>query len=199
MSAATEEAAPAAASHDAAAPAAGGGKSAMMKVVVIVVVVMLLEGAGLYFVLGKSGGHAAAEHEGDDAHAAHGASDAHGGGHGGGHSSHAPESDTAEVILETVMTTNNKAAPGSIIHMTFRLVCIVATAQKAAFERAANEEHRHRVRETVLKVARSANMEDLSDPDLSTLKRLLREEINKVLRKSYVIEVVVSDYKTIEQ
>lgn len=199
MSAATEQAAPAA--HDAPAPAAGG-KGGMMKIIIIVVVVMLAEGVGLFFVLGKGSGHAeTSEHGGGDSHDAHAASDGHGGGHGGhgGHDAAPSDSESAEVTLETFMTTNNKAAPGSIIHMTFRLVCIVATAQRTAFEHAANEEHRHRVRETILKVARSASMEDLSDPDLSTIKRLFREEINKVLRKSYVTEVVISDFKTIEQ
>ena len=200
MSAATEQAAPAA--HDAAAPAAGGGKGGMMKMIIIIVVVMSLEAVGLFFMLCKGSSPAAtSEHADEESHDAHGASGAHGGGHGGhgGHDAAAGDSESTEVTLETFMTTNNKASPGSIIHMTFRLVCIVATAQRTAFEHAANEEHRHRVRETVLKVARSASMEDLSDPDLSSIKRLFREEINKVLRKSYVTEVVISDFKTIEQ
>lgn len=198
MSAAPEVAAPAAPAHDAAA--SGGGKGGMVKIIGIVVAVMLLEGVGLFFVLGKGSSHAATSEHGDEGHDSHAAADSHGG-HGGhgGHSEASSDSESAEVTLETFMTTNNRAAPGSIIHMTFRLVCIVQTAQKASFEHAANEEQRHRVRETILKVARSASMEDLSDPDLSSIKRLFREEINKVLRKSYVTEVVISDFKTIEQ
>jgi hypothetical protein len=42
-------------------------------------------------------------------------------------------------------------------------------------------------------------MEDLSDSSLSTLKRLAREEINRVLRQSYVVSIVFNDYKTIQQ
>ena len=56
-----------------------------------------------------------------------------------------------------------------------------------------------RVRQAVVKVARSSNREDLEDPNLSTMKRLIREEINKVLRKSFIIEVVISDFRTMEQ
>jgi hypothetical protein len=42
-------------------------------------------------------------------------------------------------------------------------------------------------------------MEDLTDSSLSTLKRLVREEINRVLRQSYVVSIVFNDYKTIQQ
>ena len=76
---------------------------------------------------------------------------------------------------------------------------VTAHGQDVAFETAANQHHNARVRQAVLKVARSASLEDLNDPNLTTIKRQLREEINKVLRKSYVTEVVISDFKTMEQ
>lgn len=109
--------------------------------------------------------------------------------------------DTAEVNIGTFSCTNNRASTGSI-HVTFDLVAIVSAGQAANFERAADGikgVHKHRVRQAVIKVARSSNREDLSDPNLSTMKRLIREEINKVLQKSFIIEVVISDFKTMEQ
>lgn len=108
-------------------------------------------------------------------------------------------SDAVEVAIDSFSTTNSRAAPGSVIHLTFKLTAVVAAGQDMAFEHAANQHHNARVRQAVLKVARSASLEDLNDPNLTTIKRQLREEINKVLRKSYVTEVVISDFKTMEQ
>lgn len=201
MSAPAAEA-PAAAAADAhGAPAAGG--SGKMKLIAIIAVVMLVEGAAMFLLIPR--GHAApgsAEGDGHE-HAAAGHDD-HGGhgGHGGGHGGHddgASDSETAEVPIESFMCTNNRASPGSIIHMSFKLSAVVATPQRDAFEKGANADNKARVRQAIIKVARSSNMEEMSDPDLSTMRRLFREEINKVLKKSYVIEVVVSDFKTIEQ
>jgi flagellar basal body-associated protein FliL len=107
--------------------------------------------------------------------------------------------DAVEVTVDTFSTTNSRAAPGAVIHLTFKLTAVVAKGQDVAFETAANQHHNARVRQSVLKVARSASLEDLNDPNLTTIKRQLREEINKVLRKSYVTEVVISDFKTMEQ
>jgi len=107
--------------------------------------------------------------------------------------------DAVEVAIDSFSTTNSRAAPGSVIHLTFKLTAVVAAGQDIAFENAANQHHNARVRQAVLKVARSASLEDLNDPNLTTIKRQLREEINKVLRKSYVSEVVISDFKTMEQ
>ncbi|MBI1315038.1 hypothetical protein GC176_27420 [bacterium] len=105
----------------------------------------------------------------------------------------------AEVEIHTFNVTNNTAAADSIIHISFKLYALVAADQKSAFDRAANEENKARVREAVERIARGATVEDLNDPAAGTLKRLLREEINKVLKQSYIVEVVLSDFKTMQQ
>ena len=107
--------------------------------------------------------------------------------------------ESVEVAIDSFSTTNSRAAPGSVIHLTFKLTAVVPARQQLDFEHAANQQHNARVRQAVLKVARSAGLEDLNDPSLATVKRQLREEINKVLHKSYVSEVVISDFKTMEQ
>ncbi|QDT39049.1 flagellar basal body-associated FliL family protein [Stratiformator vulcanicus] len=104
-----------------------------------------------------------------------------------------------EAEVDNFSSTNSRAAPGSVIHLTFKLTALVAESQKTAFEQAANEDNKARVRQAVIKVARSASLEDLNDPSLTTFKRLIREEINKILRKSYIIEVVINDFKIMEQ
>ena len=108
--------------------------------------------------------------------------------------------NTVEVPIEPAFNvTNSRAAPGSTIHVSFKMVAVVARDQELAFDDAANKVHKARVRQAIVKVARSSSLDDLSDPELSTMKRLIREEINKILRKSYVSEVVISDFKQMEQ
>ena len=107
--------------------------------------------------------------------------------------------DAVEVAVDAFSTTNGRAAPGSVIHISFKLVALVAAGEGAAFDLAANTNHKARVRQAVYQVARSASLEDLNDPNLTTIRRQLREQINKVLRKSFVTEVVISDFKTMEQ
>jgi flagellar basal body-associated protein FliL len=125
--------------------------------------------------------------------------DAAAGGEDPDHGTTSDGPETVEVLVDSFSTTNSRAAPGSVIHLTFKLTAVVPSGQDVSFEHAANQHHNARVRQAVLKVARSASLEDLNDPNLTTVKRQLREEINKVLRKSYVTEVVISDFKTIEQ
>ena len=166
-----------------ASPRRFGLRERHLKVLGLLVIVMAVEAAGIYLLIPAP----AASATGAESEA--------------GSSTPAAElSDTVEVPIDPPFNvTNSRAAPGSIIHITFRLVAVVSGRQQTAFADAVNVIHSARVRQAIVKVARSSSMEDLSDPELSTLKRLIREEINKVLRKSYVIEVVISDFKTMEQ
>lgn len=111
----------------------------------------------------------------------------------------AAASDIVEVVIDDFNVTNNKASTSSVIHITFKLVAIVSRGAEHEFKAAANEVHRARVRQAVVIVARSCSLADLDDPHLTSLKRQIREEINKVLRKSTVIEIVINDFKTMEQ
>ncbi len=163
-------------------------KGGMLKILIVVAIAMIGE-AGLFFFLGigsNSGGSelAAAESEAaqedeenqDDEH----------------------ESLT-EVEIHTFNVTNNTAAADAIVHISFKLYALVAADQKSEFDKAANEKNKARVREAVERIARGATIEDLNDPAAGTLKRLLREEINKVLRQSFIVEVSLIDFKTMQQ
>jgi flagellar basal body-associated protein FliL len=157
---------------------------------VLLLVVMAAE-AGVFLLLLPAPAHT------ESAEEEHG--DGHGGGGHGGHGASDEGHDTVEVIVDTFSTTNSKAAPGATVHLTFKLTAVVPSGQDVAFEHAANQAHKAQVRDSVIRVARSARLEDLSDPALTTLKRQLREEINKVLKKSYVSEVAISEFKVMEQ
>jgi flagellar basal body-associated protein FliL len=107
--------------------------------------------------------------------------------------------ESAEVPIGTgFRCTNSKAAAGAVVHVDFKLVALIPVNQKSTFEEKVKQ-HDARIRQAIIKVARSSSLDDLNDPNLSTMKRLVREEINKILRKSYVTEVVISDFTTMEQ
>jgi len=172
---------------DAPAPRKGSGK---LMILVLVSAAMIGEAGLFYFLgIGSGGGEVAAADptapKPDDAKA------------GAGKESR--NEQLVEVEIHSVNVTNNNAAADTIVHISFKLHALVASDQKSAFEDAVKTNQKARVREAVEKIARSATLEDLNDSNLSTLKRLLREEVNKVLRQSYVIEVAINDFKTMQQ
>lgn len=152
----------------------------------IVVVAMGLEAAIIYMVLPPQAVEAKPTEEGDV------------------EKKPAPEEtpvvdDMSEVLIDSFNCTNNGIAPGSVVHLSFKVICIVPARQQLAFEENANRTHKTRVRQSIERIARSATLEDLNDPSLSTIKRLIREETNKTLGRSFVSEVVVTDFRMMEQ
>jgi flagellar basal body-associated protein FliL len=107
--------------------------------------------------------------------------------------------DTEEVLIDSFNCTNNRIAPGSVVHLSFKVICVVSEGQKNPFIEAANTKHKTRVRQAIERIARSASLEELNDPALSVLKRLIREDVNKILNRSFVSEVVITDFRMMEQ
>lgn len=153
-----------------------------LKLILLVAVVMLVEGAVVYCLIPQPAAPAPAPVTAAPVASADNDS----------------ELNTAEVRVGKFSCTNSRAANG-VIHLSFELFAVVARDQELRFADAVEKQHKARVRQAVDKVVRSSNLDDLDDPNLSTIKRLIREEINKVLRKSYIIEVVISDLQRMEQ
>jgi flagellar basal body-associated protein FliL len=109
---------------------------------------------------------------------------------------HAYESVEAEIGQ---FNCSNNQSDGSVMHVTFRLFATIADGQQTAFKEVVQNRMNARVRQAVGKVIRSSSMEDLDDPDQSVIKRQLKEEINKVLRKSYINEVILVDFRMLQQ
>lgn len=105
--------------------------------------------------------------------------------------------DSVEVPIGDFNCSNNDT-PGVTIHIDFKLSAVTTSGQAAAFE-ALLKSHQGRVRQLVNRIVRSSKLVDLNDPALGTIKRLIREEVNRLLRKSYVTEVIISDMRTVEQ
>ena len=147
----------------------GGGK---VKILMLVAVAMLGE-AGLFLFLGVGAGGAADAASADSAPV-----------------EEAPkptddEEELVEVEVHSFSVTNTSAAADTVVHISFKVHALLASDQESEFKDAVQSSHKVRVRESVETIFRSATMEDLSDSSLSTLKRLVREEINRVLQQSY--------------
>lgn len=107
--------------------------------------------------------------------------------------------DTVEVSLGSFNPTKSYGSGAAIIHVSFNLTAIVATDNKEPLLEAFKETHGARIRSAVGRVIRSSNLEDLADPKLYVIKRKIREEINKVLQKTYVNEVVLDEIRIMNQ
>jgi len=169
--------------NEAADRKSGSGK---IKILVLVVVAMLGE-AGLFLFLGVGSTGAADVASAEQVQA---------------EPKPAPpedESELVEVEVHNFSVTNTTAAADTVIHISFKVHALMASDQEDSFKTAVQSSHKVRVREAIETIFRSATMEDLTDTSLSTLKRLVREEINRMLRQSYVVSVVFNDYKTIQQ
>jgi len=106
--------------------------------------------------------------------------------------------DTVEVAIGNFNTTNTKAGIGVSVQVKFELVVQVHAGSENDF-RKAKDTHDARIRDSINRVVRSASGNDLNDPELDTLKRLIREEINKILGTSYVTDVMIPDWQAMDR
>lgn len=61
------------------------------------------------------------------------------------------------------------------------------------------EKHKHRLRDQVIVIVRSAEMTDFSDPSLGLIRRKILEKSNRLLGKPLLEEVIFSDFSLVEQ
>jgi flagellar FliL protein len=61
------------------------------------------------------------------------------------------------------------------------------------------ERHKHRIRDQVITIVRSAEMTDFADPSLGLIRRKILEKSNRTLGKPLLEEVIFSDFSLIEQ
>lgn len=164
------------------APAGGSSRGGLVKIAGLLVGFTLLQVAVFYFLFPQSSsGTDATDPEAPAAVIEEDAA--------------AESADLVEVLLDRFNCTNEVAVPGRSVNLDFELVAIVARDMQTAFDLAANGEQKFRVRAAILRVARSASLADLSDPAQATIKRKFRSEINKVLRKSYIIDIAIPKYR----
>ena len=160
--------------------AAAAAKGGILKIGVAVVLLMAAEaGVLLFFLSGSPAAAADAEASATDKIAE-------------GMEELAAGSDLVEVELSPgFAVTNSTADLGTLVHVNCDLVCAVSGKNRDVFAKSAEEDYRNRIRQVVTEILRSASLEELQDPDMNQLKRRIREDINKTLQHSYVVEVIV--------
>ncbi|MBX7166543.1 MAG: flagellar basal body-associated FliL family protein [Pirellulales bacterium] len=148
-----------------------------------------------------------AEDEHGDAHAA----DAHGeeemeeeegvddGGEHGGHGGHgeAPPG-RIEVDLGEFSVSAYHESRGQTMFVSFHLYALIDSKREGKFT-SQFENNKHRIREKVLVLFRGAKLEDLSEPELRSLKGQTLEALNSCFSKPVLDEVMFSDFVIVPQ
>jgi len=61
------------------------------------------------------------------------------------------------------------------------------------------EQHKSRIRQSVLSIIRSSTQQDLADPSLSLVRRKIQNQLNRLLEKKFLVDVVVTEVSIIGQ
>jgi flagellar basal body-associated protein FliL len=113
------------------------------------------------------------------------------------------EGETAEQVMAKVSLgdfsfSNTTATPGSLMHVDFKVAVMTPSKQASTLEELVKV-NTGRIRAALEKIIRGASLAELNDPSLETIKRLIRDDINRLLRKTYVETVVITDVRISEQ
>jgi flagellar FliL protein len=123
-----------------------------------------------------------------------------------------PVNNRREVDLGQYSITAFQPSSNTTLLIDFRLFGTVACkpgeeAPAAEAEEAAAsddfsklfEKHKHRIRDQVITIVRSAEMTDFADPSLGLIRRKILEKSNRTLGKPFLEEVIFSEFSLIEQ
>jgi flagellar FliL protein len=140
-----------------------------------------------------SGGHGAKA----DGHKADKKDEGHGG-HGEEAKKKVAIGDQSEIDLGQFNVTGYQPVSNSTLIITFHLYGTVKTKHTDDFEQRF-EESKHRVRDNIIAIVRSAEVTDLTDAGLGLIKRRVLETTNKTLGKPLVQSVMFSEFSFFEQ
>lgn len=154
----------------------------------LVALMVAVPGGVAWLLLRNCGGAAATEAHPEQGETAHRAA-----------STDADESDDAtEVAIGDFNCSNGTASPGSILHVEFKMSALTTAKRVASLEQLMKTHHA-RIRGSVNRIVRGSSLEELNDANLFTIRRRLREELNRLFRKNFVAEVVITDFRVVEQ
>lgn len=107
-------------------------------------------------------------------------------------------SSTVEVELGEFSMTAFQPAANATLRIDLHLFGSVDAASEKEF-RSVLEENKHRLREQVLMTIRGAEMNELTDPSLTILKRSIIGQAHRLLGKGHLVDLILSDYSLISQ
>jgi len=106
--------------------------------------------------------------------------------------------DLVEVDLGEFAVTSFQPLSSTTIRIDFHLFATVAADDNEDFN-TAMQESRHRIRDQVIVILRSSDLEDLTDAGLGLIKRKILEKTNRTLGRPFLKTVIFSDFSFIEQ
>jgi hypothetical protein len=183
-----------------------GGVMALVKAIAIVSVVvlaqvcagaMLIPSAEETLAVGKQlagADHGAEAEHGDEGHGEDGGHGDEEGAHGEGvHGNHAVE---VNLGAYHIVSFNPKTGKG--LSVDFELFGTVLAEEKGDFDHL-YVAHEKRISEQITIAVRGLQAEDLADPGLGLIKRIILEKTNRALGKPLVREAVISQFSFIER
>ena len=109
-----------------------------------------------------------------------------------------PEDVQVEVDLGEFSVTAYQPVSNTTLRIDFHLYGTVAAAEDKDFE-ISLEENKHRFRDQIIVIVRSAEIADLTDAGLGLVKRKILDKTNRMLGKPFLKSVIFSDFSFIEQ
>jgi flagellar basal body-associated protein FliL len=106
--------------------------------------------------------------------------------------------ELTEVDLGEFTVTSYQPISGTSLRIDFRLFGTVAANDREEFDTAIGEQL-HRIRDQVIVIVRSSELNDVTDAGLGLIKRKILEKTNRSLGKPFLQAVIFSDFSFIEQ
>ena len=106
--------------------------------------------------------------------------------------------DKREIDLGVFSVTSFQPSSNTTLRIDLHLFATVLVADEEETGKLLDE-NKHRYRDQVLVILRSAEMNDLTDAGLGLIKRRILERTNRTLGKHLIQEVVISEFSFIEQ
>jgi len=106
--------------------------------------------------------------------------------------------DQVEVDLGEFSVSAFQPVSNTTLRIDFHLYGIVRAEDEVEFHTRLDES-RHRFRERILVIMRSAELTDLTDAGLGLIKRRILEKTNDTLGKPLLLGVIFSDFSFVEQ
>lgn len=124
-------------------------------------------------------------------------------GHGHGHDDPAEADlldvkERQEISLGEFGVTSYQPLSNTTLRIDFQLYGVFPAEDSETLMKLL-EENKHRYREQILVIMRSAEMTDLTDAGLGLIKRKILEKTNRVLGREILEEVIFSDFSFVEQ
>jgi flagellar basal body-associated protein FliL len=148
---------------------------------------------------GKSQGHEKADKkEGHDKGKKEGHDKGKKEGHDKGEKKEGSHAEQEEVSLGQFTVTAYQPVSSTTLFISFHLYATIQYKNSDEFSRRL-EDNKHRIRDNVIVIIRSAELTDLTDAGLGLIKRRILETTNKTLGKPLLQAVVFSEFSFIEQ